>query len=465
MNELSDLKAETGAELRSLFDQVWVVSLKRRPDRMNRFREEIKAASWPFRDPVVFDAIDGSKVGIPKVWRTGAGSYGCLRSHMNILERAIMDDVECLLVLEDDAVFEEGFDWRVAAFMKKVPADWDCIMFGGQHIQSVPIPVCSGVVRAGGGGGIQRTHCYAIRGEAAMKALYQTWANAAVHCDWVMGPCMAAMNTYAPTPFLVGQADGRSDISGSLNSPNFWRTPSGEEPIIVLHVPRHVMEILAKKGFYRGKMIDRATGFDEGLRDLFLDKTLDNGDREDRLVRWINVVQAEALSLPEGGVCTLWHPEVRGTMIQPLVKGKVVEIIAHSVKDALKQVPPDVYCPPANDTFVALLRSPRQVMEELRKRGWYTGDLHDDATGLNDAIRHLLSTCTDADSQALGLKRLAKDLYRDARKIPNGVATIWHDAITLDLLAVAGVEAIEVCANSVEQAENNMRRWSKAPSR
>lgn len=124
-----------------------------------------------------------------------------------------------------------------------------------------------------------------------MKALYQTWASAAVHCDWVMGPCMAKFNTYAPDPFLVGQADGPSEISGAQNPAKFWRPPQGNELVVVLHVPRAVMEALRKKGFHSGYTRDPATGIDVGLRDLFADKALAETERNSRLKSWIKTIQ------------------------------------------------------------------------------------------------------------------------------------------------------------------------------
>jgi hypothetical protein len=77
--------------LGALFEQVRVVSLKRQTDRLERFRKEIENVIWPFLEPDVFFAIDGDKVGVPKFWQTGGGSYGCLRSHLILLERAGLD--------------------------------------------------------------------------------------------------------------------------------------------------------------------------------------------------------------------------------------------------------------------------------------------------------------------------------------------------------------------------------------
>jgi hypothetical protein len=246
--------------LGNYFDQVWVINLKRRPERLARFWQSIEKSGWPFRTPTVFRAIDASKVGVPRFWRSGAGSYGCMRSHLVLLERAVQDDVGSLVVMEDDAAFTSTFGKDVADFLRKVPKDWQCLMLGGQHFKSKPFLVVPGVVRAGGGKGILRTHCYALRGQEIMKALYMTWADSAVHCDWVMGPCVAQFNTYAPDPFLVGQASGRSDISGGENPLNFWRLPSGKEPVIVLRAPRQAMEGLRSRGFHAGHTRDSETG-------------------------------------------------------------------------------------------------------------------------------------------------------------------------------------------------------------
>ncbi len=322
-------------DLKDLFDQVWVINLKRLPDRLERFRNGLKNGGWPFREPCLFEAIDGAKVGVPRFWRTGAGSYGCLRSHLCLLERAIMDDVASLLVLEDDAVFRTTFGADVKRFLAKVPGDWECLMLGGQHCNSLPVPIGEGVVRAGGGRGIQRSHCYALRGMEVMKTLYKTWANAAVHCDWVMGPCMTGFKTYAPDPFLVGQGEGKSDISGGINPTKFWRPPNGDEPVVVLHAPREVMEELRTNGFHGGYSRDPETGIDTGLRNLFLKKKLSDEKRNKRLQKCIRVIQWEAVSMVEPAVCTLWHPEVTAEMVKPLVSGRVIEISASTVQEAL----------------------------------------------------------------------------------------------------------------------------------
>lgn len=406
----------------------------------------------PSHHPQSFSAIDGDKVGVPKFWQTGGGSFGCLRSHLSILERAIQDDVQSILVLEDDAVFAPTFRRDLESFFEKVPADWQCLMLGGQHVNSQPIPVVPGVVRAGGGGGIQRTHCYGLRGYEPMKALYKAWSNAAVHCDWVMGPCMAQYNTYAPDPFIVGQAMGRSDISGAQNPTKFWRPPNGDELVIILHAPREVMEGLREKGWHGGHSRDSATGIDTGLRDLFADSSLSSEARQAKLKDWIQMIQWEVASMVEPAICTIWHPKVSADMVRPLTRGKVVEISASSVEDALRQLPPDLHQPVSRTIKVVLLRASRKVMEALRERGWHTGHWRDEITGMDNGLRRLFASTNDPVTIKSGLCEIATVLHDEAGKNPNGIATLWHERITPDMLNIEGIEAIEIHANTPAEA-------------
>ncbi len=450
-------KVIEGIDLKDTFDQVWVINLKRRPERLERFWAELEKGEWPFRTPKVFAAIDGAKVGVPRYWRTGAGSYGCLRSHMSLLERAIMDEVGSILVLEDDAVFRPGFKDDVTRFLREVPEDWQCLMLGGQHVNSFPIPLGGGVVRAGGGGGIHRTHCYGLRGMEVMKALYKVWANSAVHCDWVMGPSMARFKTYAPDPFLVGQAEGKSDISGGMNPAKFWRPPSGTEPVVILHAPREVMESLRARGFHTGYSRDPATGVDTGLRDLFRKKKLSEAKRNQRLQDWIRMIQWEALSMTEPGVCTIWHHEVTVEMVKPLVRGRVVEVLAGTLTEALAQIPDDLHEGVDERIRVALVRAERKVVEALRKQGWHNGYWINPKTGRDRGVERILKVAPDRKACGAGLRCVARTLFDEAARLVDGVPMFWHDDITVEMLQDDGIEVVEINAATPEEA---LEQWN-----
>ncbi|QJX01326.1 glycosyltransferase family 25 protein [Frigoriglobus tundricola] len=171
-------------------------------------------------------------VPVPEGWGAGGGAWGCMQSHRQVLERAISDQVGALLVLEDDACFRPGFRQEVERFLAAAPDDWDQLMLGGQHM-ATPRAAGPGVVRCVN---CQRTHAYAIRGPF-LRHLYSRWCAASGHCDHIMGPMQGGYRVYAPDPFLVGQAQGPSDISGARNPAKFWVPPSADAAIALVRGP------------------------------------------------------------------------------------------------------------------------------------------------------------------------------------------------------------------------------------
>ncbi len=189
-----------------------VISLERRRDRLERFVRELPDP-WPLPDPVVFDAVDGWTQLLPSVWRgSGAGAHGCWRSHMAVLQQAVDDGVDELCVFEDDALFHTNFAEALGRFMGRVPPDWRMLMLGGEHLRP-PLevdPAGRGVVRCQA---TERTHAYVVRAPA-IEALLRVWRDATHHIDFMLPAFQERFATYAPWPFLVGQAAGVSDVTG-----------------------------------------------------------------------------------------------------------------------------------------------------------------------------------------------------------------------------------------------------------
>jgi GR25 family glycosyltransferase involved in LPS biosynthesis len=93
-----------------------------------------------------FAAVDGSTVTLPAHWNHSAGAYGCLLSHVAVVQQARELGHESVLIFEDDAVLDPEFETRFASFIKQLPPDWDMLHFGALH-KAEPLKVQENVVR------------------------------------------------------------------------------------------------------------------------------------------------------------------------------------------------------------------------------------------------------------------------------------------------------------------------------
>lgn len=213
------------------------INLDRRPDRWEQFQR-----NCPVAGVERFAAIDGRKCRPPEWWRQGGGAWGCMMSHIRILEAALMDGLDqrggVLLVLEDDALFPPDFAEKAEQFLLAVPKDWDQLYFGGQHrgVRSRPPQRINGeVIRPYM---VNRTQAYAVRGEF-MRVLYRhlcNWPDHARHPRHHVDHRMELLhasgrhNVYAPTRWIIGQAGGKSDVSGRMAQDRFWNYHLPDQP-------------------------------------------------------------------------------------------------------------------------------------------------------------------------------------------------------------------------------------------
>jgi GR25 family glycosyltransferase involved in LPS biosynthesis len=208
-------------DLSNLFDRCFVISLARRPDRLQAFNENIAAINWPFKPVETFSAIDGNLVPKPTNFMEGEGAWGCLRSHQIVLDTAFNAKCFSYLVMEDDCEFPTTFLEDFKAFYAECPEDWDGIWIGGQHKRNYWSMAgwrnCNGYKtlspRVAQLFSVQRTHCFAVR-RPLMLALQKLWDGLPTHCDWPLGQVLQKFKVYAPIPWLAYQRAGKSDITG-----------------------------------------------------------------------------------------------------------------------------------------------------------------------------------------------------------------------------------------------------------
>jgi GR25 family glycosyltransferase involved in LPS biosynthesis len=130
--------------LDQLFPHKVCINLDRRPERWQRAQAEF--ARHGIEGVRRFPAVDGSKVVLPAGWTHSAGAYGCLLSHVAVVQEALAAGRESVLIFEDDVVFDPEFNAKFASFMNEAPRDWDLLYFGALH-KAEPVKLTEHVYR------------------------------------------------------------------------------------------------------------------------------------------------------------------------------------------------------------------------------------------------------------------------------------------------------------------------------
>src|ERR1700754_1987396 len=117
--------------LNQLFPHKVCINLDRRPDRWQRMQAEF--ARHGIEDVRRISALDGSMVQLPANWNHTAGAYGCLLSHIAVVQEARELDHRSVLIFEDGSVRDSEFESKFHSFVEQVPSDWDILYFGALH--------------------------------------------------------------------------------------------------------------------------------------------------------------------------------------------------------------------------------------------------------------------------------------------------------------------------------------------
>jgi hypothetical protein len=246
----------TEETLKNYFDRVVVINLDRRDDRWAALQDKLSKINWPFKTPERFSAYDGKKLPTPVGWTYGSGTWGCLLSHREVLSRAIHDDLNSILVLEDDIFFAPDFEKKVLSFIKGLPFDWDQIMLGGQFFDNSKVYDISPEIRKVSL--CHRAHAYAVRGNF-MRYMYSKLCSAYGHVDHIMNTFQERYKVYTPKHFLIGQEGSPSDISGMKQSPDLIRNPPDKDtPVFVIapDVELHKQVVEADLPLHFGTLTD-----------------------------------------------------------------------------------------------------------------------------------------------------------------------------------------------------------------
>lgn len=402
-----------------MFDRIALINLDRRKDRLGAF--EAKLLDIPsLQGYIRYRAIHGDSVTVPHFFQSGGGAWGCRQTHVRVLEDAILDNVNTLLVLEDDVRFCKDFEDRLRAFMHAIPDDWEGLMLGGQN-QATPqetgIPNVSRAVDT------QRTHAYVVRGLDPMRDLYRLWMRCDRHIDHWFGQWQQKRVVYQPEPFLCGQDESSSDISGRNDHVRYWNAvvvDNRTAPIHVLQCPRNVAERLRHYGFHFGYSRDPITGYDKGIINI-----AEGGWPEEQLTEWARVIVFEAAE--RNDVPGLWHsPLPDKSTLEKRLGRPVVFVEAETVQDAVEKMPGLLPAWAAANIVWCWAGGGYELLEGLAFHGFHRGHWKDEVSGLDQGIRNVV------DNNRYNLtKGIVRQLRREIDKIRHGKPFLAHPQLSV----------------------------------
>jgi len=146
--------------LNKYFDEIYIISLKRRADRLVKVSKKFFDLGIEF---TVVDAVDGSEQEVQNDYQAyvdmplggegahslelayrrkmidSAGAWAYLRTYKKILEEAQNKNFRRILCFDDDVIFHKDFNDLIDKAIQKVPQDWKLLYLGAtQHLWDFP---------------------------------------------------------------------------------------------------------------------------------------------------------------------------------------------------------------------------------------------------------------------------------------------------------------------------------------
>ena len=200
-------------KITDFFDKTFCVNLDRRSDRWDECLTEFEKHG--ISNVSKFTAIDGKELPQRSSGFVTPSRLALVLTNIKILEEAIENDYNSILILEDDIEFTDLVS-DMDDFFKLLPEDWDMLYFGGNHNQHMGIDppkiinekVCK----------LHHTfstHCVAINRKA-----FTTILDRLKKCDNALDviyvELQRSLNVYSFYPMIATQRVSFSDIENKI---------------------------------------------------------------------------------------------------------------------------------------------------------------------------------------------------------------------------------------------------------
>ncbi len=117
------------------FDKIFVITLEGSP-RMKKMTERLNGIDYEF-----FYGVDGRTLDKTPYIEMGSkqtrGQLGCTLSHYKIYEKMVSENIDKVLILEDDCLFNENLN-NLDTYMEQLPEDWGLFYVGWDNKVTLP---------------------------------------------------------------------------------------------------------------------------------------------------------------------------------------------------------------------------------------------------------------------------------------------------------------------------------------
>lgn len=198
------------------FDKVVCLNLKKRTDRKSKFISQVNDLNLGNFD--FFESIDGSLLDINKYNpNLLPGEIGIILTNLEVIKKAKENNLNNILIVEDDCVFDTNLINNFESLYKSVPEDWDMLYFGGNHNYNSGRKINDNVIQVRNTFAI---HCVAIKSHL-FDEIIDLISTFRTQIDVLYCELQRKYNVYCFYPAIAKQSLDFSDIQNKIVDYNY----------------------------------------------------------------------------------------------------------------------------------------------------------------------------------------------------------------------------------------------------
>jgi GR25 family glycosyltransferase involved in LPS biosynthesis len=200
--------------LNDITNEIYVLNLKKREDRLNHIKKELKKINC--NNYSIVESIDGNQ--IENKTNLKNGMYGLILTYLKIFNLSKNNDSTNIIIIEDDCVFSEDFCEKIETFLSEVPNDWKMLYFGGNHNTHMnytqPLKISKNVIKLIN---TFSAHCIVLKKEIFTEII-EDLTKLNIENDVLLTMYQKKYPSYSTSEKITWQLDNHSDIENKYTN-------------------------------------------------------------------------------------------------------------------------------------------------------------------------------------------------------------------------------------------------------